>query len=111
MSSDQTINSVHKLWLDLLLKSPSLCRSLGSSGLFVFSLLKRLSLLSSNAIVLCSFLRIIQLLHLCHPSPRQFVLDNDLYSVVKKFTVSDNQVLVFQVAKRLLIEIQLSTMT
>eukprot|EP01035_Chromulina_nebulosa_P021002 gene21002-27215_t len=108
-SSPQTIQTVHKPWLDMMLKSPSLCRALSMSGLFVTALIKRLN--QAEAIVLCSLLKIIQLLHLCHPSSRQFVLDYDLYNIVKKFTKIESQVVVYQVANRLLADFQLSTMT
>ena len=61
-------------------KSEEFCRSLTNSGLYVTSLVKRLN--SSDAIVLRSLLKMLQLLHTFHPNPRQFVLDNDLYNVV-----------------------------
>lgn len=53
----------------------------------------------------------VQLLHQYHPNPRQFVLDNDLYNVAKGFAQSEGQVLVHQIANRLLIDFQNSTLT
>lgn len=109
MATPQAFRSIHQPLLDMMLKSESICRSLGASGLFISSLLKRLN--GSDAIILCSLLRIIQLLHNHHTSPRQFVLDNDLYNIVKRLTKSEDQVLVYQMATRLLIDFQMSTIT
>lgn len=86
-----------------------LSRALSNSGLYVTSLVKRLC--TSDAIVLRSLLKMVQLLHQYHPNPRQFVLDNDLYNVAKGFAQSEVQVLVHQIANRLLIDFQNSTLT
>jgi hypothetical protein len=109
LATPQAFRSIHQPLLDMMLKSEIICRSLGASGLFISSLLRRLH--GSDAIILCSLLRIIQLLHHHHASPRQFVLDNDLYNVVKKLTKCEDQVLVYQMSTKLLIDFQISTMT
>ena len=93
----------------MMSKSTVLCKALSSSGLYVTSLVKRLS--TSDAIVLRSLLKMVQLLHTCHPNPRQFVLDNNLYNVAKTYAQSEGQVLVHQVANRLLVDFQNSTLT
>ena len=93
----------------MMAKSPVFSRGLGASGLFLSNLLKRLK--GSEAIVLCSLLKMLQVLHQFHPSPRQLVLDNDLYGVVKEIAQMESQVLVSQVANRLLVDFQDSTMT
>ena len=79
-ATPQSIRMLHKPFLDMMTKSEEFCRALANSGLFVSSLAKRLN--SSDAIVLRSLLKMLQLLHQHHPNQRQFVLDNDLYNVV-----------------------------
>ena len=108
-ASPQTIRVLHNPFLDMMSKSSVLSKALSSSGLYVTSLVKRLS--TSDAIVLRSLLKMVQLLHQNHPNPRHFVLDNDLYNVAKGFAQSEGQVLVHQVANRLLIDFQNSTLT
>lgn len=93
----------------MMVKSSALCKALGSSGLYITSLVRRL--LHSEAIVLKSLLEMLQLMHQHHPSPRQLVLDNDLYSIIRKFAEVEGQVLVFQVANKLLKDFQQSTMS
>lgn len=93
----------------MMVKSSILSKALSNSGLYVTSLVKRLC--TSDAIVLRSLLKMVQLLHQYHPNPRQFVLDNDLYNVAKGFAQSEGQVLVHQIANRLLIDFQNSTLT
>ena len=83
-ATPQSIRMLHKPFLDMMTKSDEFCRALANSGLFVSSLVKRLN--SSDAIVLRSLLKMLQLLHQHHPNPRQFVLDNDLYNVVCFFS-------------------------
>jgi hypothetical protein len=90
-------------------KSRALCRALGTSGLYVAAVVKRLY--SSEAIVLRSLLNMLQLLHLHHSSPRQFVLDFDLYAAVRGFAMAEGQVLVNQMANRLLKDFQNSTLS
>lgn len=108
-ASAQTIRTVHNHWLDMMTKSPLFTKVLGVSGLYISALLKRLK--SSEAVVLCSLLKMLRLLHQFHASPRQLVLDNDLYRLVLQIAQVDTQVLVSQVANSLLIDFQDSTMT
>lgn len=108
-ASPQIIRVLHKPFLDMMVKSSILSKALSNSGLYVTSLVKRLC--TSDAIVLRSLLKMVQLLHQYHPNPRQFVLDNDLYNVAKGFAQSEGQVLVHQIANRLLIDFQNSTLT
>ena len=106
--SSQEIVTLHKPLLDLMSKSPLLCRALGCSGLFVSSLVKRLQ--NADTIVLTSLLKMIQLLHNHHPCPRQFILDYGLYDIVREFILHEKQVLIYQIATRLLKEFQNSTL-
>ncbi|CAM9558941.1 unnamed protein product [Ectocarpus fasciculatus] len=108
-ASTQTINTLHKPLLDIMTKSKKLARALAISGLYVSALVKRL--VGSEAIVLRSLLRMLQLLHLHHPFPRQFVLDHNLYAIVRSFAQDESQVLVFQMANRLLRDFQSSTIS
>jgi hypothetical protein len=105
----QTINTLHKPLLDIMTKSKKLARALAISGLYVSALVKRL--VGSEAIVLRSLLRMLQLLHQHHPFPRQFVLDHNLYAIVRSFARDESQVLVFQMANRLLRDFQSSTIS
>lgn len=94
----------------MMFKSTELACALSCSGFYVSSLLKRLTT-TKEAIVLRSLLKMLQLMHQYHPDPKQFVLDNDLYNVVKGFAQAEGQVLVCQIANRLLRDFQNSTMT
>jgi hypothetical protein len=105
----QTINTLHKPLLDIMTKSKKLAGALAISGLYVSALVKRL--VGSEAIVLRSLLRMLQLLHQHHPFPRQFVLDYNLYAIVRSFARDESQVLVFQMANRLLRDFQSSTIS
>lgn len=109
LASVQTINTVHKPLLDMMSKSRVLSRALGSSGLFVLAIVTRLN--SSEAIVLRSLLRMLQYIHQHHSSPRQLVLDHNLYSIVRRFAQEEGQVLVNQMANRLLRDFQASTLS
>lgn len=93
----------------MMTNSSQFSRALGASGLFISSLLRRIKI--TEAIVLCSLLKMLRMLHQHHPSPRQLVLDNDLYGVVKEIAQLESQVLVSQVANELLVDFQDSTMT
>ena len=93
----------------MMSKSRQLCRSLGCSGLFVSAVVKRLS--TAEAIVLRSLLKMLQFIHQHHPFPRQLVLDHNLYSIVRKFAKEEGQVLVNQMANRLLRDFQASTLS
>lgn len=97
----------HKPFLDMMTNSVLLSKALANSELYVTSLVKRLS--TTDAIVLRSLFKMVQLLHQWHPNPRQFVLDNDLYNVAKGFAESEGQVLLHQMAHRLLVDFQDST--
>jgi hypothetical protein len=108
-ASQQSIRMLHKPFLDMMTKSEELCRALTNSGLYVTALVKRLG--ASDAIVLRSLLKMLQLLHQYHPNPRHFVLDNDLYNVVRSFAQSEGQVLVHQISNKLLVDFQSSTLT
>jgi hypothetical protein len=94
----------------MMSKSKELSAALSMSGVFVSSLVKRLRN-TKEAIVLRSLLKMLQLSHQNHPCPRQLVLDNNLYKLVKEFAQSEGQVLVCQIANRLLADFQLSTLT
>lgn len=109
MVSPQTFRSIHQPLVDMMIKSTTLCRGLGLSGLFITGLIRRLQ--GSEALTLCSLLRMIQLLYQAHANPKQFVLDYDLYQIVYKYTQSETQVLVYQMANRLLADFQLSGIT
>lgn len=91
-------------------KSKDLSCSLSGSGVFVSTLVRRLKV-TTEAIVLRSLLKMLQLLHQYHPCPRQFVLDNHLYKLVKDFAESKSQVLVCEIANKLLADFQVSTLT
>ena len=106
---DDEISTVHKPLLDLMSLSVLVCTSLGCSGLFLTSLVRRLR--TSDAIVLRSLLKMLQLLHQYHPCPRQLVLDYGLYGIVREFRQEEKQVLVYQVATKLSKEFQYSTLS
>ena len=93
----------------MLSKSPAIARALGCSGLFVLSIVNRLN--TSEAIVLRSLLKILQCIHQNHPSPRQLVLDHNLYSIVKGLAQAEGQVVVNLIANKLLKDFQSSTLT
>jgi hypothetical protein len=59
-----------------------------------------------DANVLRLLLKILSIMYKKHSSPRNFVLDNDLYELVQSFTESTEQVLVSEFANKLLIEFQ-----
>ena len=90
-------------------KSKVLSRALAISGLYVSALARRLD--GKEAAVLRSLLRMLQLLHQHHPFPRQFVLDHNLYAIVREFAQDEKQVLVSQMANRLLRDIQTTTVS
>lgn len=104
------MESLHKPLVDMMTKSKELASALGLSGVFVSSLVKRLRN-TKEAIVLRSLLKMLQLIHQNHPCPRQLVLDNNLYAIVLEFAQSEQQVLVCQIANRLLADFQISTLT
>jgi predicted transcriptional regulator len=106
----KTIHSIHKPLLDMMNKSSDLCKAFSCSGLFISSLIKRLST-ANEAIVLRSLLRMLQLIHQHHPSPRQLVLDLNLYHIVLKFVQDSSQVLVYQAAVLVLKDFQNSTIS
>jgi hypothetical protein len=108
-ASAQTISTILSPLSKMLSKSPPIARALGSSGLFVLSIVKRLN--TSEAIVLRSLLKILQCIHQNHPSPRQLVLDHNLYSIVKGLAQAEGQVVVNSIANRLLKDFQASTLT
>ena len=107
--SSQEIRTLHKPLQEMMSKSRSFCRALTVSGLFVSSVVKRLK--NADALVLRSLLKMIQLLHQNHPNPRQFVLDNGLYNILKGYTRDESQVVVYQIAVKLIRDMQLSTLT
>ena len=109
-SKPTALHTIHKPLLDMIVKSKEVATALSSSGVFVSAVVRRLNT-TREAIVLCSLLRIVQLLHQYHPCPRQLVLDNNLYTIVRRFAQAENQVMVSQLANRLLADFQLSTVT
>ena len=108
-ANTQTMRTVHNHWLEMMTKSSQFSKVLGVSGLFISALLKRLS--SSEAVVLCSLLKMLKQLHQLHALPRQLVLDNNLYRLVLQIAEIDSQVLVSQVANSLLFDFQESTLS
>lgn len=108
-ASPQSTRMSHKPFLDMMTNSVEFSKALANSGFYVTSLVKRLS--TTDAIVLRSLFQMVQLLHQYHPNPRQFVLDNNLYNVAKGFAQSEGQVLLHQIANRLLVDFQDSTLT
>jgi hypothetical protein len=110
LAAKQTVESLHKPLLDMMTKSKDLASALSLSGVFMSSLVKRLRT-TKEAIVLRSLLKMLQLIHVNHPCPRQLVLDNNLYKLVKGIAQSEEQVLVCQIANRLLADFQISTLT
>jgi hypothetical protein len=106
-SSTTMLQNLHKPLLDMISKSSELAAALSSSSLYITSLVRKLTS-TKEAIVIRSLLRILQLLHSNNPSPRDFVLGNDLLPTVRKFAQTENQVLVFQSANRLLMDLQKS---
>lgn len=101
--STQTIHSLHKPLLDMMFKSKELARELGNSTVYVTALVKRLKN-TTEAIVLRSLLRMLQLMHQQHPSPIEWVQQHNLVSIVEEFAQSEGQVLVCQLANKLLLE-------
>jgi serine/threonine protein kinase len=106
-SSTSMLQNLHKPLLDMISKSSELAAALSSSSLYITSLVRKLTS-TKEAIVIRSLLRILQLLHANNPSQRDFVLGNDLLPTVRKFAQTENQVLVFQSANRLLMDLQKS---
>ena len=94
----------------MMVRSDCLCRALGGSGLYVTSLVRRLVASEKDeTIMLWSLLQMLQLVHQHHSSPRQLVLDYNLYDLVKNIALLEEQVLVSQVSKNILIDFHLST--
>jgi hypothetical protein len=108
-STTESIRPLHKPFLDMMMKSRLLCRGLSRSGQLVAGIVKRLRF--AEAIVLRSLLNMLQLIHQCHATPRQLVLDHDLYCTVRTFALSETRVLVNQIALKLLGDLQASTLT
>ena len=114
MASIQAIRILHKPFLDIMTKSELFSRALTNSNIFVTSLVSRLHYYSTNStthhdndtIVLRSLLRMLQILHQYHSNPTLFVIDNNLYTVVQGFAQIEGQVLVHQIANKLLIDFQ-----
>jgi hypothetical protein len=102
-AQSQTIHTLHRPLLDMMLKSPELCRALGLSALFTSVLIKRLRG-TDEAIVLRSLLKMLQLLHEFHQNSQEWVQANSLVSLVEEFARSERKVLVRQLAKKLLLD-------
>lgn len=99
--------------IGMMAKSAALCRYLGASGLFVRSLVERISD-NVEAFMLRSYVNILQLVHTHHSCPRKLVLDFNIYERLRQLAASAltaRQVVVFQKVKLLLGEIQLSTLS
>lgn len=90
----------------MLQKSKDLARALSGSSSYVMALLKILKT-TSEAIVLRSLLKMLQLLHHYHLNPLQFVAEYNLVTLVKDFAQSEGQVLVCQIAEKLLLDFQM----
>lgn len=107
MASTNLLQSIHIPWVDMMTQCSSFCHSLSRSAVFLKAVVDRLQ--TTDAMVLCSLLKIIRMIHVAHPCPRSFVLDYNLYVTVSKFAESEDQVLPYQVANKLLIDFQQST--
>lgn len=102
-AQSQTIQTLHRPLLDMMLKSTELCQALGRSVQFTHVLVKRLRE-TDEAIVLRSLLKMLQLMREAHLAPREWVEANNLISVVEEFAKSEQKVLVRQLAKKLLLD-------
>lgn len=102
-AQSQTIQTLHRPLLDMMLKSPELCNALGQAPQFTHVLVKRLRG-TDEAIVLRSLLKMLQLMHEAHQTPQEWVETNHLVSVVEEFAKSERKVLVRQLAKKLLLD-------
>ncbi|KAJ1406860.1 hypothetical protein B484DRAFT_404008, partial [Ochromonadaceae sp. CCMP2298] len=99
--STQTVHSLHKPLLDMMIKSESLCTALGGQP-FTAALIKRLRA-TKEAIVLRSLLKMLQLLHEFHLDARAWLTANGLYTLVTELAQS-KQVLVRQQAAKLVLD-------
>ena len=92
----------------MMFKSPELCKALGLSRSFASALVKRLKS-TDEAIVLRSLLKMLQLMHEIHDSPKTWVETNKLEALVEEFAKSERKVLVRQLAKKLLLDFKETT--
>jgi len=99
----QTIQALHRPLLDMLQKSSELCTALGGSNKHTSALIRRLQC-TKEAIVLRSLLKIMQLIHKHHVTPALWVTENNLYDLIEGFTMIEKQVLVCELANKLLLE-------
>lgn len=104
----QTIHTLHRPLLDMMFKSPELCKALGLSRSFAVALVKRLKS-TDEAIVLRSLLKMLQLMHEFHDTPKVWVETNKLEALVEEFAKSERKVLVRQLAKKLLLDFKETT--
>jgi hypothetical protein len=104
-AASQTIHTLHKPLLDMMFKSPELCRSLGQSSVFTNALVKRLKN-TEEAIVLRSLLKMLQLMYEFHATPKEWVESNQFVKLVQEYALSERKVLVRQLAKKLLLDFQ-----
>lgn len=102
-AQSQTIHTLHRPLLDMMLKSPELCRALGLSPLFTTVLIERLRG-TDEAIVLRSLLKMLQLMFESHHNPKEWVESNKLVELVEEFAKAERKVLVRQLAKKLLLD-------
>lgn len=93
---------------EMMAKSKEMSAALGCSSVFVSSIVELLRS-TNDAMILRFLLKMLHVINKYHSSPRQFVLDNDLYNLVKEFTQSSAKVLVSELANRLLQEFENST--
>ena len=99
----QTIHTLHRPLLDMMLKSSELCKALGKISLFTNILIKRLRY-TDEAIVLRSLLKMLQLLYEFHENSKIWVESNNLIALVEEFAKTERKVLVRQLARKLLID-------
>ena len=100
----EIFRNIHKPLVDLLSHCIPLCQSFARSVNISTRFVRWLSL-TSEAAVLCSLIRIIQLLFNHSFSQRQYLIDYQLYELIKKLSASrENQVLVYQMASKLMLE-------
>ena len=102
-ASLQTIQALHRPLLDMLQKSTELCTALGGSNKHTAALIRRLRV-TKEAIVLRSLLKIMQLIHKHHVTPALWVTENQLFTLIQGFTEIETQVLVCELANKLLVE-------
>ena len=113
LASKQSLGTVNNTFYKMMTKSKNLCKTLGSSGLFVSALITRVSE-PVDTMLLMSNLKMLQLIHQHHIWPRQLVLDHNMYSIVRTLAETSfaaQQVIVYEKCKSILIAFQLTCLS